>query len=137
MKIVLSLFISLMVFVVTACGPIYQTKYSYQPPHSDMGRMCASQCLQSKSSCDQMCQMRKDNCFLHARQNALVQFEAYKAEQKAKSKPVEKTPASFENTAGCDQPCNCGFDFNMCYQTCGGVVTKYEVCTAFCDKKKG
>lgn len=135
MKLLMSLLVSTLTLMLAACGPIYETQYSYQPPHSDTGRMCAAQCVQNKSTCHAMCEMRKQTCLAQDKQNALVQFEAYKTRRIAEHRPVDKTPVDFENSWNCNQACGCGDTFNMCYQTCGGVVTPHRECVAFCDKK--
>lgn len=134
MKVRILLLVSL-VFFLSACGPIYQTQYSYKPPKSSMGRMCAAQCIQNKSNCEQMCQIREESCRTKARQDALYQYELYKAQQQVQSQPVKKTPQDFENTWGCHQSCDCGPAYNACYETCGGQVIATQVCTAFCDRK--
>ncbi len=135
MKLLIALLVSLVTLSIAGCGPVYKTTFNYQPPASDMGRMCAAQCLQARTTCESMCTMQNQNCVAQAKQDALNEFEAYKAKQHAKGKPIKKTPADFENTLSCDQACGCGNTFNMCYQTCGGTVTPHRECVAFCDKK--
>jgi hypothetical protein len=130
----------LMIFLITAwlsgCGPVYQTSYTYQPPTSQVGRMCISQCMQTKSSCEQMCQMQDQNCRMMARQNAFYQYQQYRDYQTSHGLSVDRNLNDFDNSFfECRKSCHCSADFNFCYQNCGGVVQEHKVCTAFCDQR--
>jgi hypothetical protein len=131
----LALIMSLFIVTVTGCGPVYKTTFNYTPPKSDTGKMCAAQCIQARTTCQTMCEMQKQNCITQAKIDADRDYEAYKTEQLSQSKPVKKIPADFDKTWQCDSACGCGNTFNMCYQTCGGIVTPHKECVAFCDKK--
>ena len=120
---------------LTACGPIYNTEYSYVPPKSKIGKMCISQCQQNKMMCEQMNASRKDACLSKARQDALYEFEIYKLQREKEKKSIDKTPRSFERTWQCNQDSQCKASFNSCYTTCGGDIYERKVCTAFCDKQ--
>jgi hypothetical protein len=135
MRVILLLLISMLTLGLSACGPIYKTTYSYQPPHSNMGRMCTTQCLQNQNSCQSMCEMRKQTCLIQTRQDAHDRYEEYKHRREREHKSVDKTPGDFQHSWDCDQDCGCDGAFNVCYQTCGGIVTPHQECVAFCDKK--
>lgn len=117
--------------LLSGCGPIYKTEYTYQPPRSQIGKMCASQCTQTKINCQQLCEMRNESCKSNGRQEAMIQYLEYKESQIAAGKPVKRTPENF-NTSYCNESCDCTDTYNQCYQTCGGMITPYQVCTAFC-----
>jgi hypothetical protein len=122
------------ILFLSGCGPIYQTNYSYRPPHSNMGMMCASQCFQTKNMCEQMCQMQDQNCRLQEHQSAYYRYQLYRDSQVKKGLPVVRSVSDFDNSFGnCHATCNCTNDFNLCYQSCGGVVLEQKVCTAFCN----
>ena len=126
-----------MVFILlVACGPIYKTQYSYVPPRTSMGNMCISQCVQNKSMCEQMCQMKNQTCRLQAHQDALYQYENYRREQERIGKPIKRTVNDFEYTGACNEICSCDTTFNACYSACGGQVLERQVCVAFCDTGK-
>jgi uncharacterized protein YceK len=119
--------------LLSGCGPIYQTTYSYQPPRAQMGKMCISQCFQTKSMCQQMCQTQDQSCRTQEHQNAYFRYQAYHAQQVSRGKPVNKSINDFDNSFSvCQHSCSCTADFNMCYQSCGGSVLEHRECTAFC-----
>lgn len=122
--------------LLAGCGPIYHTEYAYVPPASNIGKMCTTQCLQSKNSCEQMCQMRNDNCRMQARQDAMYQFEIYRGERERQHKPIKKSVSDFDRSIfTCHESCGCEANYRVCYAQCGGAVLERRVCTAFCDKK--
>ncbi len=117
------------------CGPIYQREFAYVAPPTSMGKMCTAQCIQGKNACQQMCQMRNDNCRAQARQDAYFQYEEYKRERHREGKEVEKSVSNFDyGSFNCNQSCNCTPTYNACYSACGGQVLEREVCVAFCGK---
>ncbi len=127
----------LLIFVValSACGPIYNTEYAYVPPSSKMGKMCTAQCLQGKSSCEQICELKNENCTVRSRQDALYRYEIYKSDQVQKGQPVKKSIADFDTSYTCKAACNCKASFHTCYAACGGEVVEKKVCVAFCNQK--
>jgi hypothetical protein len=128
--------LALMTGFLTACGPIYQTQYSYVPPRSPMGNMCLAQCIQGKSMCEQMSQMRSDSCRMQSRQDAMFRYQVYRDGQIARGQPIHRRPNDFDyGSFGCNSSGDtCTHNFNMCYQSCGGQVMAQQVCTAFCNR---
>lgn len=120
--------------LLTGCGPVYETHYIYEPPHSNLGKMCSAQCIQNKTNCQQLCQIHRENCEIRARQDSLLQYELYKSRQRAAGLSIDMTPDAFNQSGRCHESCNCTDAFNLCYQTCGGKVKEYQVCTAFCNQ---
>ena len=135
MKLSRFIFLVLLPLLLTACGPIYKTQYSYQPPQSDTGRMCAAQCVQSRGMCQQMCRAQNNNCEMQAQENAAYSYHAYVKAQQAAGKKIRKNIDDFDNSYMCNESCNCRSNFNLCYSTCGGKVTSRQICTAFCNKQ--
>lgn len=125
--------ITILLFL-SGCGPVYKTEYTYQPPRTDVGKMCATQCMQAKNNSQQLCEMRNQTCEMTAKQNATIQYLEYKESQRAAGKPIKKSEIDFDDSYLCDSSCDGTNDYNQCYQTCGGVVTSYQVCTAFCKQ---
>lgn|SRR3990167_5615816 len=121
--------------LLSSCSPIYKTEYNYIPPASMMGRMCISQCLQNRSMCDQMCQMRNESCRRDAERDAFYQYEYYKNEQIRLGKKVKKDISYFDRSLSCRTSCDCEEPFNSCYAACGGQILSRQVCVAFCDKQ--
>lgn len=121
--------------LLTACGPIYRTDYTYVPPKSSKGPMCIAQCEQSRNTCNQMCEMQKQTCRAQGRQTALLEYQIYKNDQERSGRKVKKTIDDFDHSYyDCDHACGCQENFNICYTACGGQIQEHRVCTAFCDK---
>lgn len=133
----LNYFIFLFAFLIAACSPIYRSDFQYEPPADATGKMCITQCMQNKGSCQQMCQMKRESCRSRSRENAYFQYQAYKAEQERHGEPIKRSIRDFDNGYfECHQPCHCNQGFNSCYSACGGQVIEKKVCVAFCDKDK-
>lgn len=131
-----SIFLVLVLGVFLAgCGPIYKTEYAYTPPASTVGTMCVNQCVQAKTICKQMCDMRNENCRSRARQDALYEFEIYKRDRRAHGKSVDKSISDFDRSFfNCNQSCDCTSAYHSCYTSCGGQIYERKVCVAFCGK---
>ncbi len=135
LRLLTAMIIIVLTSMLFGCGPIYKKEYAYVPPRSSMGKMCTAQCIQSKSNCLQMCQMRNDNCRAQARQDAYYQYEEYKHERRREGKEVDKDVKDFDRSFFCNQSCDCTPSFHACYSACGGQVLERQVCVAFCDKQ--
>lgn len=122
--------------LLTSCGPMYKTEYSFIPPKSDLSKMCTAQCVQSKNDCEQSCRVDNENCRLRAKQNALFEFKNYKEDQKQRGLPITKSVSDFDRSSSCFNSCHCESTFRECYSACGGEVRERQVCVAFCDKKQ-
>ena len=121
---------------LAACSPVYKTKYSYSAPESDIGKMCASGCLDKQNTCRTLCRLEKSNCERKQDLRAQEYYLEYVEEQNKKGEPVIKTPRSFRNyyfcnTASCDEKCEA--DHRICHSSCGGNTTERIYCSAFCD----
>lgn len=135
MRLIVCAFILSLVTMLSGCGPIYKTEYNYVPPHSNMSKMCVAQCVQAKSHCEQLCELKNQNCVAQARQEAFYEYEIYKHDRKREGKKVKKDIGDFDRSYRCQSSCDCTPSFNTCYSACGGQVLEKQVCVAFCDKK--
>ncbi|OGT38328.1 MAG: hypothetical protein A3F11_06525 [Gammaproteobacteria bacterium RIFCSPHIGHO2_12_FULL_37_14] len=127
------LMFSLILLMLAGCGPMYKTEFSYVAPKANMGKVCATQCIQNQSMCEQMCQMKNQTCRLQAHQEAIYQYDNYRREQERLGKGIKRTVSDFEYTGNCNEECHCVAVFNGCYSACGGQVIERQVCVAFCD----
>ncbi|WP_168220338.1 hypothetical protein [Azospirillum thermophilum] len=120
-----------------ACGPIYETQYSFIPPNSTEGRMCVGQCQQGRTICRQGCTLEQQACRNDAKTRAMMDYQAYVNRQTAEKKPIKKSPSDFEQTWACgNSSCEerCESDYRGCFSSCGGQVIAQQVCTMFCDQ---
>jgi hypothetical protein len=140
---------ALMVFVglaLAGCGPVYETQYSYTPPASAEGRVCTTQCENTRSACVRNCdyasQIKKRDCEDDARADARTKYNKYVREQRRNNAPIKYDEDHFLTTYQCSSSSStsacrneCVQTSNRCWQMCGGKVGSQQVCTAFCDQQ--
>jgi hypothetical protein len=135
-KHIIAFSIIVLAAILTACGPIYNTEYSFIPPKSDVSKMCTAQCVQDKNNCQQSCRIDNENCRLRAQQSAIFEFEHYKEEQKRREMPINKSISDFDRSSSCNNSCECESTYRACYSACGGEVRENKVCVAFCGNNQ-
>ncbi len=129
--IVLPLFFSLL---VTGCGPMYNSSYSFEQPKSFSGKQCSNTCLQNRTSCQMQCSTQNEMCRTNARQAAMPTYVLYLANKTEKSKNPNKTIDDFADYSPCNASCGCDETYNQCFSNCGGVITEHKQCVAFCSQ---
>lgn len=120
--------------LLTGCGPVYQTRYTFQPPHNWHGRKCVNRCLAERSQCYSNCRVSNQMCRNSADMEALPSYLNYAHEQRKAGQPVYDNVNDFADKSGCYSNCGCASSYRECYENCGGIVTPYTVCTAFCPQ---
>jgi uncharacterized protein YceK len=132
--IVLALLASLL---LAGCGPMYETTYSYQKPHTQRARDCiAHNCQYNKMMCEKNCSANNRSCEWQAHQNAQEEFRQYAIQQRENHQPINKSVSDFMDDFNCNNSCNCQGIYRRCYSTCGGTVIANTQCVAFCPKSK-
>lgn len=126
-------------FIISACGPIYETSYELRPPLSSEGRFCTNQCAQNQQFCRQNCNSQVQMCEYNERLRAQNEYYAYAEEQRAKGQKIVKTPDSFYNSFQCSNVKNscqdqCDDLYRSCFAGCGGKVIPHTTCVANCDQ---
>lgn len=114
--------ILLVVLLLGACGPIYETQYSYTAPEGPQGQMCVSQCEMHRMNCEQLEDMKKQNCDANAARE--YDYCRYHTDEKY----------CYQESCSVDYS-RCERLYNTCYQGCGGRVDAHQVCVAFCEQK--
>lgn len=120
--------------LMSACGPVYSTSYSYVPPKSYRGRMCLNQCLSQKSMCQNNCSMLKQSCHMQANAMAEPAYHAYLHQMKRQGKTPWRNISYFADYSSCRDNCGCQGNYRQCYTSCGGRIIPHTVCTMFCPK---
>ncbi|NDC39414.1 MAG: hypothetical protein EBZ48_15480 [Proteobacteria bacterium] len=125
-----SLFVAVVgVALLSGCGPMYNTSYSYTPPRSPEGRACTFQCNQIQIQCQQLEDMNRSRCQQDAQREQRECEWNIRITEGRKPKWYECGGDSCSvDYARCEQT------YRACYQSCGGTVTAETRCVANCDK---
>jgi hypothetical protein len=117
------LFMFFMVGMLSACAPIYQTRYSYAPPSSPVGMACISNCSMAQNNCEQLGAIREEAC----------KTRAEIAYQYCLKNNKDHFYCRREDCGNHYDSDHCVNQYNVCYQSCGGTITPTQVCVAFCN----
>jgi hypothetical protein len=119
MKSVFRMFCVLAALLIAGCTTV---RYEYQPPSSDTGRLCVTQCQGIREVC---------------RGNEInrAQAERYACEQRSEMayRGCYRNARSPDEARRCYRPaCNipdtqwrCDERFRQCFEGCGGVIRKF------------
>ena len=114
---------------LTGCGPMYQTEYIYTPPKSQTGNACVFQCENSKQQCQQIQEMRSEDCERRA------EYDYQRCEDRIydrEGRDAKWYECSREScTADVER---CEATYRSCYQSCGGKVEAQTRCVSNCDQ---
>lgn len=128
------LLLTALMFLLSGCGPVYETHYSYIPPRTWHGRECVNQCLTQRAFCRSQCATQKQACHAEADLEALPSYLSYEHQQRKSDNPDVETVSDFADYSACDTRCGCGSTYRACFSNCGGTVIANTICTAFCPK---
>ena len=127
--------------MLAACGPQYETHYSYTPPQNyPESRQCLQSCEFQKQQCTlladnsyQLCQAEARNeeyqCEADARYyyQRCINRNRDHPEQCSVQRPFCPSQTCWRDDRRCDEL------YRSCYATCGGSVRSETVCTSNCD----
>ena len=124
------------ILLISACGPIYETKYSFVSPQTDKGKQCIGQCLQTKNKCDTECAKKRLSCRQEEYLKASGAYNLYIMQKAQRNEIILMTQDDFADYGRCDALCNvCNENYRLCYTGCGGKIIEKKECVAFCDQK--
>lgn len=106
---------------LSACGPVYDTQYTFLPPEDSTGRACVFQCDNSKLQCQQLQDQSAELC------ESRAEREYDRCVDKYGEKKCYRDYCSSSDHERCET------QYRSCYQSCGGNVRSETVCVAFCD----
>lgn len=129
---------------LAACGPVgplYETHYELVPPPTDMGRMCANNCLMAQQNCRQTCALQAQQCEQMNHLQAQNDYQQYVIQRQHEKKEIKRGPDSFYYGGSCggDYGCEqrCQGDQHLCHTNCGGHVIPRTMCVANCQPQPG
>lgn len=120
---------------LAGCGGAAVTAARFVPPETPGGRLCVSECGQSRQFCRQSCELEQRGCMQAMQTQAIRDYEAYVREQYASRLALELRPRDFERPKKCvPESCydSCGRRHQSCYENCGGKVEVDSGCQFLC-----
>lgn len=127
----------LLLFILSACGPVLTTEFEIVPPPTENGRMCANNCLLMKDNCERACWDQQQSCEQMNQMQSNLDYLAYVATREAQDAPIKRERGSFSGGRYCAaDSClqRCVQNYNVCHTNCGGRVIPHTRCTAFCEQ---
>ncbi len=132
----------LVLILLSACGPRFETRYSYTPPpESPQSRQCLQGCEFQRRQCLTIADNRYQICTLEARNEAAAceadaRFDYERCRRRNQDDPdichyrrAFCSPRTcWRDDGGCDE------FYRSCYASCGGSIQAETVCTANCDQ---
>lgn len=112
--------ILLMLVALSACGPLYKTEYTLEPPATQQGQICVMQCEQNRTQCKNNVESTLKDC-KHSNEIASIKLESC-------IKAGEMT--CYDTRTACPPPNfeQCNKEHRYCYQSCGGKVFPQITC---------
>ena len=92
--------------------------------HNDLVR-CELKCKQGFSQCLPACKNNCVRCMVRASQSARKHYLRYQHQQSVQGKNIVRELNSYRDPLQCRKTtCNCWADFNVCMQSCRGLIQK-------------
>lgn len=131
-----------LLMLLSACDSVFtqgQT-YTYVPPATRAGQICAKQCPVQKTQCLRSCEALRNNCIHEGKVNAQRSYLQYVNERMAQGLLVDKSQDQFyREPANCLslKQCQDGCDIGMraCHTQCGGDILQNGNCLLNCAPK--
>lgn len=125
--------------LLAACGPIYDTEYTYTPPSSGRGQACVSSCDADQTGCKYECRRRTQDCENEKARIADREFNRYQRWRRDQNLPVDKNRYDFMPSYSCpwESECTnvCEAEFRACFTGCGGRIDARQVCVMGCNQQ--
>lgn len=114
---------------LSACGPIYDTQYSFIPPKNSQGRICIGNCDNLQMQCRHIEDMRVSQCEQQSRLDRDLCERELRLDEDRSAKWYECTGISCTSDYTL-----CESQYRNCFQSCGGEVRAETRCVANCDQ---
>ncbi len=125
--------------LLSACGPIYDTQYTYSAPTSARGQACVSSCDADQSRCRYTCKRRTQDCENEKQAIADREYRRYVRWRQDQNLPVDKSQYDFVPSYSCpwESECTdvCAAEYRACFTGCGGRIDAQQVCVMGCNQK--
>ena len=86
---------------------------------------CKASCVQRANMCHKVCLNNCQQCSAYAEQSAAKNYLYYQHEQYIEGGVIARDLKSYRDPLQCRKvTCNCSADYNVCIQSCGGIIHK-------------
>lgn len=117
------------VALLSGCGPIYDTQYTFIPPDDGNGRACVYQCENGKQQCEELEELKEESC----EERAEAEYARCEERIYRRKGRDPKWNECYRESCSSDSE-RCETNYRSCYQSCGGKVNAETVCVANCDQ---
>jgi hypothetical protein len=117
-------------FGLSGCGPVYSTQYRYTPPVDANGKMCVSQCGNTREMCRATEEARASQEQAQCQQNASMRYALCLSNAK-----TDQARSQCNSSSYCSRSANterCETYYRECFQNCGGKIDSFQVCDFGC-----
>jgi hypothetical protein len=124
---------------LAACGPVYDTEYTYHPPAGARGQACTASCDADRTGCSYECRRESQDCENEKRMIAEREYNRYANWRRSQNLAVDKSVYDFTPSYSCpwESECTdvCEANYRACFTSCGGRIDAKQVCVMGCEKK--
>ncbi len=113
---------------LSACGPMYQTVYDFEPPADSSGGYCIGRCESDRARCIDNVRYDYERCD----QNAQMEQQSCRDRLSWEGKKEKWYDCGKTSCSNDTDPCEA--DYRGCYQSCGGRVTSRQECYMNCSQ---
>lgn len=111
------------VFCLLSCSIQQPIRFSSQS--RQQFTLCKASCDQRRVVCSKACRNNCTQCATAANNRRTVQYNHYVHEKVVEGKNIALQLNSFRDPLQCRKvTCNCAADYQICLQSCGGVIQK-------------
>ncbi|MFC3907712.1 acyltransferase [Legionella dresdenensis] len=96
-------------------------------------KQCQASCQKKAEACHKTCRNSCALCTIHANRKAAVNYSEYVHERTVKGEVIARQLQSYRDPLQCRKTtCSCPADYQVCMQSCGGVVHKSLMVAPVC-----
>lgn len=120
-KVTTACFLSAIIsLLLNACGA-----HTTNMTSRDAFASCKASCQQKSVQCNKTCRNSCSQCQAYVRQYSAEHFRRYAQEEYVKGGQIARDVRSYSDPLQCRKTsCSCAADYQMCMQSCGGVIHK-------------
>ena len=127
-------------WAVAACGPLYQTTYTYVAPNSVSTRECLQDCTGATQDCIARTERHYRWCEREDEDQAEDAFRRYRRAREEQKLPLKKSVRDFKSMScsnfQSEHKAQCNAHYDACFTGCGGQIIPKRECVMLCDEEE-